>query len=120
MDWRASGALFSPYPISSPAAFLPVREGFLPYFWVASSGDAPFGVCTWTLRFLILYSRDNFNDDEICMTAKEVIEILKESNLWAPLTEKEKQEVINHALKTCKPLTEADIEYIVGEVYLGY
>ncbi|SPQ00037.1 hypothetical protein NBG4_160002 [Candidatus Sulfobium mesophilum] len=54
------------------------------------------------------------------MTAKEVIEILKESNLWAPLTEKEKQEVINHALKTCKPLAEADIEYIVGEVYLGY
>jgi len=53
------------------------------------------------------------------MTAKEIIEIVKESNMWAPLTEKEKREVINHALKICKPLTEADIEDIVGEVYLG-
>jgi hypothetical protein len=41
------------------------------------------------------------------MTAKEVIEIVKESNLWAPLTEKEKQEVIRHALKSSQPsLTE--------------
>ena len=79
-----------------------MRQGFFPYFWVASSGDAPFGVCTWTLRFLNLYSRDNFNDDEICMTAKEVIEILKESNLWLPLTEKEKQEVINQVFRTYK------------------
>jgi hypothetical protein len=54
------------------------------------------------------------------MTAKEVIEIVKESNLWAPLTEKEKQEVIRHALKSSQPsLTEGDIENSVGEVYLG-
>jgi hypothetical protein len=33
------------------------------------------------------------------MTAKEIIEIVKESKLWASLTEKEKQEAINHALK---------------------
>jgi hypothetical protein len=53
------------------------------------------------------------------MTAKEVIEIVKESNLWPPLTEKEKQEVINHALRISKPSTDAVIEDIVGEVYLG-
>lgn len=64
-------------------------------------------------------SGDNFNDDEISMTTKEVMEILKESNLWPPLTEKEKQEAINHVLKISRPLTKTDTEYIVGEVYLG-
>jgi hypothetical protein len=53
------------------------------------------------------------------MTEKEVIEIVKESHLWAPLTEREKQEVINHAVKISQPSTEADVEDIVGEVYLG-
>ena len=53
------------------------------------------------------------------MTANEIIEIVKESNLWPPLTEKEKQEVITHALMISQPSTEADIEDIVGEVYLG-
>jgi hypothetical protein len=54
------------------------------------------------------------------MTAKEVIEIVRESNLWAALTEKEKQEVIKHALKGSQPsMTEEAIDYIVGEVYLG-
>ena len=53
------------------------------------------------------------------MTGKEVIEIIKESNLWPPLTEKERQEVINHVLKISQSTTEADIEDIVGEVYLG-
>ena len=33
------------------------------------------------------------------MTQKEVIEIVQESNLWESLTQKEKEEVINHALK---------------------
>jgi hypothetical protein len=36
------------------------------------------------------------------MTANEVIEIVKESGLWAPLTEKEKQEAIKHALKSAR------------------
>ncbi len=54
------------------------------------------------------------------MTTKEIIEIVKESNLWAPLSEGEKQEVINHVLRSSQPaVTEADIEYSVGEVYLG-
>ncbi len=54
------------------------------------------------------------------MTIKEIIEIVKESNLWAPLTEREKQEVINHVLRSSQPsITEADIAYSVGEVYLG-
>jgi hypothetical protein len=33
------------------------------------------------------------------MTQKEVIDIVKESNLWESLTQTEKQEAINHALK---------------------
>ena len=33
------------------------------------------------------------------MTQKEVIDIVKESNLWELLTQTEKQEAINHALK---------------------
>jgi len=35
----------------------------------------------------------------IHMTQKEVIDIVKESNLWESLTQTEKQEAINHALK---------------------
>ncbi|MEJ2695241.1 MAG: hypothetical protein P8013_01185 [Candidatus Sulfobium sp.] len=55
------------------------------------------------------------------MTAKEVIEILNESNLWARLTDKEKEEVIRHALKsTQSSTTEGDIGATVGEVYLGF
>jgi hypothetical protein len=54
------------------------------------------------------------------MTAKEVVEIVKESNLWAPLTEKEKQEVLRHALRCSQPsLTDGDIEDSVGEGYSG-
>jgi hypothetical protein len=54
------------------------------------------------------------------MTAREVIEIVSESNLWAPLTEKEKHEVINHALGSAQlSIPEEDIRYTVGEVYLG-
>ena len=33
------------------------------------------------------------------MTENEVIEIVKESNLWESLTHKEQQEAISHALK---------------------
>ncbi len=33
------------------------------------------------------------------MNAYEVIEILKESNLWPPLTKEEKQEVIKHVFR---------------------
>jgi hypothetical protein len=53
------------------------------------------------------------------MNAKEVIEIVKESNLWEPLTDKEKQEVITHVLKSSQPSTEVNIQYSVGEVYSG-
>ncbi len=53
------------------------------------------------------------------MNAKEVIAIVKESNLWEPLTEEEKREVITHVLKSSKPSTEVDIQYSVGEVYSG-
>ena len=54
------------------------------------------------------------------MTKKEVIEIVKESNLWAPLTEGEKQEVINHILTCSQPsMTEMETEDCCGEVYLG-
>ena len=53
------------------------------------------------------------------MTAKEVIEIVKESDLRAPLTEKEKREVIKHALKSAQlSITDGDIGATVGEVYL--
>jgi hypothetical protein len=53
------------------------------------------------------------------MTAKEIIEIVKESELWAPLTEKEKQEVIKHALKSAQlSITDGDIGATIGEVYL--
>ncbi len=54
------------------------------------------------------------------MTKKEVIDIVKESNLWAPLTEREKQEVVNQVLAYSKPpVTEVYMEDICGEVYLG-
>jgi len=37
------------------------------------------------------------------MTEKDVIEIVQESNLWESLTQNEKQEAINHALKITLP-----------------
>jgi hypothetical protein len=40
------------------------------------------------------------------MTKKEVIEIVKESNLWESLSQNEKQEAINHALKITLPYYE--------------
>jgi hypothetical protein len=51
------------------------------------------------------------------MTAKEVIEIVKESKLWESLTQKEKQKAIKHAL-TCTQLsiTEGNIGTTAGEV----
>ena len=53
------------------------------------------------------------------MTAKEVIEIVKESKLWELLTQNEKQEAIKYALKNNQPsITEQDIKATVGEVYL--
>ena len=58
-------------------------------------------------------------ESERIMTAKEVIDIVKESNLWAPLTEKERQIVILHAFKSAQiSIREEDIRYSVGEVYL--
>ena len=39
------------------------------------------------------------------MNVYEVIEILKESNLWAPLTKEEKQEVIKHVFRTYREKT---------------
>ncbi|HSB30507.1 MAG TPA: hypothetical protein VLD55_02805 [Candidatus Sulfobium mesophilum] len=38
----------------------------------------------------------------LCMNAYEVIEILKESNLWPPLTKKEKQQIIKHVFRIYK------------------
>jgi hypothetical protein len=53
------------------------------------------------------------------MTAKEVIEIVKESNLWATLAPKEKQEAVEHALKITQLSTkEENVKNAVGEVYL--
>ena len=40
------------------------------------------------------------------MTKKEVIEIVKESNLWESLTQNEQQEVIKHALEITLPYYE--------------
>ena len=68
---------------------------------------------------MLIIQETNFNDDEICMTAKEIIEIVKESELWALLTEKEKHEVIKQALKSAQlSITDGDIGATVGEVYL--
>jgi hypothetical protein len=54
------------------------------------------------------------------MTAKEIIEIVKESKLWASLTEEEKREAVNHALKNAQlSLAEENIRATVGVVYLG-
>jgi len=45
------------------------------------------------------------------MTEDEVVEIVQESNLWESLSETEKEEAINHALKiTQASMTEADSE----------
>ena len=64
-------------------------------------------------------SRNNFNDDEICLTAKGIIEIVKESELWALLTEKEEREVIKSDLKSTQhSIEDGDIGATVGEVYL--
>ncbi len=53
------------------------------------------------------------------MTANEVIEIVKESGLWAPLTAKEKEEAVKHALKSAQiSVQEEDIRYSLGEVYM--
>ncbi len=53
------------------------------------------------------------------MTIKEVIAIFKESKPWELLTQEEKQEAINQALKlTQSSMTEEDIRCTVGEVYL--
>jgi hypothetical protein len=53
------------------------------------------------------------------MTAKEVIEIVKESNLWVTLAPKEKQEAINHALRINQlSITDENLRTTVGEVYL--
>jgi hypothetical protein len=51
------------------------------------------------------------------MTVKEVIEIVKESDLWESLTQEEKQEAINHAIKNNHLLkTEQDTTTAVDEV----
>jgi hypothetical protein len=53
------------------------------------------------------------------MTSKEVIKIVKESNLWATLASKEKQEAVAHALKITQLTTkEETVKNAVGEVYL--
>jgi len=53
------------------------------------------------------------------MTAKEVIEIVKESNLWEMLSRKEKQEAVAHALKITELSTKDETtDNTVGEVYL--
>ena len=53
------------------------------------------------------------------MTVKEIIEILKESNLWGALAPKDKQEAVAHALRITHTATqEENIKNIVGEVYL--
>ncbi len=50
------------------------------------------------------------------MTQKEVLEIVKESKLWGSLTQKEKQEAVNHALRITRlSITEENIGTNVGE-----
>jgi hypothetical protein len=50
------------------------------------------------------------------MTQKEVIDIVKESNLWESLTQIEKQEAINHALKITQfSITEEKTRTYVGD-----
>jgi hypothetical protein len=54
------------------------------------------------------------------MTAKEVIEIVKESNLWETLSPEERQQVIVHALDMTRiPINEENIRNNIGEVYLA-
>jgi len=46
--------------------------------------------------------KNNFKrqlNEETKMTEDEVVEIVKESNLWESLTQTEKEEAIHHALK---------------------
>jgi hypothetical protein len=53
------------------------------------------------------------------MTAKQMIEIVKESNLWATLSQTEKQEAVAHALKITQLSTkDKNVKSAVGEVYL--
>jgi len=54
------------------------------------------------------------------MTAREIIEILKESHLWTKLAPQEKQEAVVHALKITSHLSSQDeqLRDTVGEVYL--
>ena len=50
------------------------------------------------------------------LKTKEIIEIVKESKLWASLTVKEKQEAFMHALKSAHiSVTEQDIKNTVVE-----
>ena len=50
------------------------------------------------------------------MTQNEVLEIVKESKLWGSLTQKEKQEAVNHALRiTQLSIPEENIGTNVGE-----
>lgn len=54
------------------------------------------------------------------MTAREIIEIVKESNLWDSLTQTEKQEAINHALRSIQlSMKEENIGTSVEEVCLN-
>ncbi|NCS96906.1 hypothetical protein GW756_06075 [bacterium] len=54
------------------------------------------------------------------MTAKEVIEIFRESKLFEMMTAKGKQEAIEHASRIVNiSLSEEDIKSKVGEVYSG-
>ena len=65
---------------------------------------------------LLISRRNNFNDDEICMTAKGIIEIVKESELWALLTEKEEREVIKSDLESAQhSIADGDIGATVTE-----
>ena len=50
------------------------------------------------------------------MTQKEVLEIVKESKLWGSLTQSEKQDAINHAMRiTQSTITEENIGTNIGE-----
>lgn len=52
------------------------------------------------------------------MTAKEVIEIVEGSDLWATLAPKEKQEAVAHALKITELTTNYEnVKNAVSEVY---
>ena len=55
------------------------------------------------------------------MTAKETIDIIRESPLWDTLLLGEKVEAIAHALEAagCGPKETDDISVVVGETYAG-